>query len=125
MRPKLSSPNRRRRVSGFVVLIVVGVALIVLPAVGYIALQVAGQLVEVHCFIVHGWNSFWFSGEPRGRLWLPAKHLFLVAQEARQIEPAAVFEQLQMCLGLLAQAMQPDKTLGGIVVELIAGFVSR
>ena len=54
MRPKLSSPNRRRRVSGFVVLIVVGVALIVLPAVGYIALQVAGDLTRRMTNVVTG-----------------------------------------------------------------------
>ncbi len=56
MRPNLSSPppNRRKRLSRFVVLIVVGIALIVLPAVGFVALRVATDLTQRMNQVVSG-----------------------------------------------------------------------
>jgi LCP family protein required for cell wall assembly len=45
MNPRFNS-SRKRRPVGFLVLIVVGVALLVLPAVGFVALRVAGDLTQ-------------------------------------------------------------------------------
>lgn len=45
MNPRFNS-SRKRRPIGFLVLIVVGVALLVLPAVGFVALRVAGDLTQ-------------------------------------------------------------------------------
>lgn len=44
--PNFASPRRPRRVNTFIVLIVVGLALLVLPAVGFVALRVAGDLTQ-------------------------------------------------------------------------------
>ncbi len=70
MRPKLSSspPNRRQRVSRFVVLIVVGIALIVLPAVGFVALRVAADLTQRMSQVVTGGEA---NGTPLPPLNLP------------------------------------------------------
>lgn len=54
MRPNLSSPNPRRRVSGFMLLIIIGVALIVLPAIGFVALRVASDLAQRMNLVVTG-----------------------------------------------------------------------
>ncbi len=45
MNPRFNS-SRKRKPIGFLVLIVVGVALLVLPAVGFVALRVAGDLTQ-------------------------------------------------------------------------------
>ncbi len=45
MNPRFNS-SRRRRPVGFLVLIVIGAALLVLPAVGFVALRVAGDLTQ-------------------------------------------------------------------------------
>lgn len=55
--PNFASPRRPRRVNGFVVLIVVGIALLVLPAIGLLALQVAGDLTQRMQQVVSGGDA--------------------------------------------------------------------
>jgi LCP family protein required for cell wall assembly len=54
--PNFVSPRRPRRVNTFVVLIVVGLALLVLPAAGFVALRVAGDLTQRMQQVVGGGN---------------------------------------------------------------------
>ena len=54
MRPNLSSSQRRSRLSPFAVFIVVGLALVVLPAAGLLALRIASDLTQRMEQVVNG-----------------------------------------------------------------------
>ncbi|MFN4293158.1 MAG: LCP family protein [Thermoflexales bacterium] len=57
MTSNLSSPRRRRRLNGFAILIVVGAALLALPAVGLLALRAANDLTQRMEQVVNGGDS--------------------------------------------------------------------
>src|SRR5438874_1743581 len=47
----------------------------------------------------------------------------LMSQKSLQVKALAALEQLLAGLRLLTQAVQPNEAAGGVVVELVAGFV--
>src|SRR5436190_23986792 len=51
--------------------------------------------------------------------------LVVVAEQTGQVERLAALEQLLLGLRLLAQSVQFDEPLGGVVVELVAAVVGR